>query len=155
MSEIAHQDHIEKKAFLVNTSSLKEVRILNKEDFFNHKVEKASDTFAYYGSLSQALQQIPRYMLESVIITFIVALAIYSIYSNQNVADSIALLGVFGVGAIRLLPSAYQSMTAILVIRFSRHHLNELCKDLKDLENIKFDGVISRKDQNFIFNMLK
>ena len=26
MSEIAHQDHIEKKAFLVNSSSLKDVR---------------------------------------------------------------------------------------------------------------------------------
>ena len=33
MSEIAHQDHIEKKAFLVNSSSLKEVRTFCREVF--------------------------------------------------------------------------------------------------------------------------
>ena len=33
MSEIAHQDHIEKKAFLVNSSSLKEVRVFCREVF--------------------------------------------------------------------------------------------------------------------------
>ena len=33
MSEIAHQDHIEKKAFLVNSSSLKDVRSFCREVF--------------------------------------------------------------------------------------------------------------------------
>ena len=33
MSEIAHQDHVEKKAFLVNSSSLKDVRIFCREVF--------------------------------------------------------------------------------------------------------------------------
>ena len=33
MSEIAHQDHIEKKAFLVNSSSLKDVRVFCRELF--------------------------------------------------------------------------------------------------------------------------
>ena len=33
MSEIAHQDHIEKKAFLVNSSSLKDVRNFCREVF--------------------------------------------------------------------------------------------------------------------------
>ena len=33
MSEIAHQDHIEKKAFLVNSSSLKDVRVFCREVF--------------------------------------------------------------------------------------------------------------------------
>ncbi len=134
--------------------SLKEIRILNKEKYFNQKVENASDTFAYYGSLSQALQQIPRYLLESVIVTFIVVLAIYSIFSNQDIAESIAMLGVFGVGAVRLLPSAYQSMVAISVIRFSRHHLYELSKDLKELKNRKYNKEIT-KNKNFVFSDLK
>ena len=33
MSEAAHQDHIEKKAFLVNSSSLKDVRVFCREVF--------------------------------------------------------------------------------------------------------------------------
>ena len=40
MSETAHQDHIEKKAFLVNTSSLKEVRIFVVKYLKNFKSNK-------------------------------------------------------------------------------------------------------------------
>ena len=40
MSEIAHQDHIEKKAFLVNSSSLKDVRSFCREVFEKLKIQE-------------------------------------------------------------------------------------------------------------------
>ena len=40
MSEIAHQDHIEKKAFLVNSSSLKDVRSFCREVFQKLKIHE-------------------------------------------------------------------------------------------------------------------
>ncbi len=40
MSQTAHQDHIEKKAFLVNTSSLKEVRIFCREVFEKLQIQQ-------------------------------------------------------------------------------------------------------------------
>ena len=40
MSEIAHQDHIEKKAFLVNSSSLKDVRVFCREVFEKLHIEQ-------------------------------------------------------------------------------------------------------------------
>ena len=40
MSEIAHQNHTEKKAFLVNSSSLKDVRTFCREVFEKLKIEK-------------------------------------------------------------------------------------------------------------------
>ena len=136
--------------------SLKEVRILNKEEFFNKKVEMASNSYAHYGSLSQALQQIPRYLLESVIITFIVILAIYSIYSGQEIAHTIALIGVFGVGSIRLLPSAYQSMVAISLIRFSSYHLYKLSDDLSDhIKNKLIDNNCISEYPRLHFEMLQ
>ena len=40
MSEIAHQDHIEKKAFLVNSSSLKDVRSFCREVFEKLQIQE-------------------------------------------------------------------------------------------------------------------
>ena len=40
MSEIAHQDHVEKKAFLVNSSSLKDVRIFCREVFEKLQIQE-------------------------------------------------------------------------------------------------------------------
>ena len=40
MSEIAHQDHIEKKAFLVNSSSLKDVRSFCREVFDKLQIQE-------------------------------------------------------------------------------------------------------------------
>ena len=40
MSEIAHQDHTEKKAFLVNSSSLKDVRSFCREVFQKLKIHE-------------------------------------------------------------------------------------------------------------------
>ena len=40
MSEIAHQDHVEKKAFLVNSSSLKDVRNFCREVFEKLQIQK-------------------------------------------------------------------------------------------------------------------
>jgi len=40
MSEIAHQDHVEKKAFLVNSSSLKDVRSFCREVFEKLKIQE-------------------------------------------------------------------------------------------------------------------
>ena len=40
MSEIAHQDHIEKKAFLVNSSSLKDVRVFCREVFEKLQIQQ-------------------------------------------------------------------------------------------------------------------
>ena len=40
MSETAHQDHTEKKAFLVNSSSLKEVRTFCRDVFEKLHIEQ-------------------------------------------------------------------------------------------------------------------
>ena len=40
MSEIAHQDHVEKKAFLVNSSSLKDVRNFCREVFEKLQIQQ-------------------------------------------------------------------------------------------------------------------
>ena len=111
--------------------SLKEIKILKREDFFNKRVINISRDYAKFSALEMSLRQLPRYILESAIVTFIVILAVYLIYSGRSSTESLSIIGVFGVASIRLLPSSYQLMVAISSMRFSAHHLYELSEDIK------------------------
>ena len=65
MSEIAHQDHIEKKAFLVNSSSLKEVRTFCREVFEKlHIQEDLKDELVL--AIAEAAQNIVKHAYKGV-----------------------------------------------------------------------------------------
>ena len=64
MSEIAHQDHIEKKAFLVNSSSLKEVRTFCREVFEKlHIQEDLKDELVL--AIAEAAQNIVKHAFKN------------------------------------------------------------------------------------------
>ena len=64
MSEIAHQDHIEKKAFLVNSSSLKDVRVFCREVFEKlHIQEDLKDELVL--AIAEAAQNIVKHAFKN------------------------------------------------------------------------------------------
>ena len=64
MSETAHQDHIEKKAFLVNSSSLKDVRIFCREVFEKiHIQEDLKDELVL--AIAEAAQNIVKHAFKN------------------------------------------------------------------------------------------
>mgnify|MGYP001394218540 FL=1 len=64
MSEIAHQDHIEKKAFLVNSSSLRDVRTFCREVFEKlHIQEDLKDELVL--AIAEAAQNIVKHAFKN------------------------------------------------------------------------------------------
>ena len=64
MSEIAHQDHTEKKAFLVNTSSLREVRNFCRDVFEKlHIQQELKDELVL--AIAEAAQNIVKHALKT------------------------------------------------------------------------------------------
>ena len=64
MSEIAHQDHIEKKAFLVNSSSLKDVRVFCRKVFEKlHIQEDLKDELVL--AIAEAAQNIVKHAFKN------------------------------------------------------------------------------------------
>ena len=64
MSEIAHQDHVEKKAFLVNSSSLKDVRNFCREVFEKlHIQEDLKDELVL--AIAEAAQNIVKHAFKN------------------------------------------------------------------------------------------
>lgn len=118
---------------------LKEIRLLGIEDYFQNNVKEMASAFANSGATFRALTLLPRYFIESSMVTFIVGLAIFTILAGGETSNFLPTLGVFGMAAIRLMPSGNTIIASINDLRFSKYSVNELYRDLTELREEKND----------------
>ena len=73
-----------------------------------------------YNSIrQQVVQSTPRYLLELIMVLFVVLLVIIVLKTDSKINELVPILGIFGVAAIRLMPSANMLSGSIIQLRFS------------------------------------
>ena len=139
---------------------LKEVRILGKEKFFYDTVVEKSQQYSQASVSTQLFTSAPRYLLELILILFIVLLVISTLLFDQNIQALLPTLTIFGVASIRLIPSANQIISNVTRLRFQKDALNIFYKDYKDKQSIvnlkppssKIDTVDLHKFESLVLN---
>ena len=117
----------------------KEVRILGKEEYFYDKVRRISSKFAAINIKNNLIQTLPRYLVELVIIVFIVAVVMITLFRGESILSIAPILSMFGVAAIRLTPSIIQIISSLSQLKYQRNAVELLYKDLKRFDsNLKF-----------------
>jgi ATP-binding cassette, subfamily B, bacterial PglK len=116
---------------------LKEMRILGKKRYFAKIVSDSSAKFSFHNKRVQVLTGVPRYLLELIMITFIVLLVISAMLFGGNLQELIPTLGVFSVAALRLLPSANMLSVGLIDLRHGHDSVNRLYSDVKEFEHFK------------------
>jgi len=111
---------------------LKEIRILNKEDYFYQMVSRGAKKYSWYNTYSQVISAAPRYLLELMMVIFLVLLVISTVQSAGSLQSLFSTLAMFGVAALRLLPSANILSSSLINLRYSRDAVTRLYKDLKN-----------------------
>lgn len=117
------------------SEGFKEIRILGKEGFFFNNVKNATNDYCYYQGKSIVLSTIPRYLLEVILISFIVILTLYTFSVEGSLLSLVPTLSIFGVASFRLLPIANSLSYGISQIRYGRDVVSSLHKDLFNLYN--------------------
>jgi ATP-binding cassette, subfamily B, bacterial PglK len=112
----------------------KEIRILGHEKFFFDNVKSEAVKYSESQSKSQVIATAPRYLMELLLISFIVTLVIVTLVLNQGVETLLPTLGVFGVAALRLVPSANGLSSSLIYLRFGRNAVSRLYADLRRLK---------------------
>lgn len=116
---------------------LKETRIIGCEPYFEHQISEHVQQFEAALSSSQTFKLLPRILIEAFLITFLVGFTSIFILSNHSVQNLTAVLGVFALASIRLIPAISQLTNAISSLRHHSHSLNKLYFDLKEIEELK------------------
>lgn len=123
----------------------KEVRILGKESYFHKILYNGSKNHAFYNSKSQIISTMPRYILELLMIIFIVLLVVGSTIFGGDLKTLAPVLAVFGVAALKLLPAASTLSNTLTQLHYSRHSISILYNDVKKFNK----DVIVNKHLNF------
>jgi ATP-binding cassette, subfamily B, bacterial PglK len=113
---------------------LKEIRILGKEVYFYNKVKDTAESVADAGVKMAVIKTIPRFLLEFFVILFIVIFVSASILLNNEITHTAALLAMFGVATIRLVPSVNKIFNGIMQLNSNRNAVHLLYLDLKSIK---------------------
>jgi len=110
----------------------KELKSLQKQNFFSEYLKKGANLIFKNDLKSSIIISSPRYFLELVLVLFILAYLAISILSQGIQFNFFPTLAIFGLAALRILPSASLISNGILMIAYCTEPLNVIFKDLKN-----------------------
>jgi ATP-binding cassette, subfamily B, bacterial PglK len=135
---------------------LKETRVIGCESYFQQQMEQQAAIFARNVTLVQSYGNMPRYIIEAFMLTFLVVFTLLFINLNRGGENLNAVLGIFALASIRLLPASGNLVSGLNVVRANTFAVEKLYFDLKTLEreNLITEIDIERDngDLSFDFN---
>jgi ATP-binding cassette, subfamily B, bacterial PglK len=126
----------------------KEIRVLGCQGYFLKKVQDNARQASHYQARQLMTQQAPWYLLEWVMVSFVVLLVLGAPFVGKDIATLLPTLGIFGVAAMRLISLANLIATSLIQLRFAHDHISRLSNDLIDLKQAQ--GLSLGKDKERI-----
>ncbi|HEX3396471.1 MAG TPA: ABC transporter ATP-binding protein [Steroidobacteraceae bacterium] len=121
------------QAQILNESfgAIKEIIVLQAQNFFRGRFERASKSFSLAAAHSQVVAQNPRYLMECVAAVGLVGLALVLGGREDGVGPWLGQLTFLAFAAYRLLPMLQQVFAATVNIRANRAGLALIAPDLR------------------------
>jgi HlyD family secretion protein len=118
---------------IVNESfgAIKEISLLQVQDFFHRAFERASRAVALVAARTQAIGQSPRNLMECVAVAGLVGLALVLAGSENRVGGWLGQLTFLAFAVYRLLPTLQQVFAGIVRIRADRAGFALIAPDLR------------------------
>ena len=114
---------------------IKDALLLGRTEYFLNRY-KSHNLLSTQPDQKQAfLQEIPRLWIEVLAILGLSSMVMIMIAQNKEVTTIIAILGVFGAAAFRLMPSVTRIIAAIQSLRYSGAVLDALYKEFSHIEH--------------------
>jgi ABC-type multidrug transport system fused ATPase/permease subunit len=125
---------------------LKETRVIGCESYFQKQMAREAQQFSKAESLFQSSQVLPRILIETALIVFIMLfISLSIIFFKQNMQEITEVIGVFAIASMRLIPATSQLLGAINQLKDSNYAVNMLYLDLKEIDK---QGVNQPKKLN-------
>lgn len=114
---------------------LKEIRVLQKEEYFYNRIMETARGVARASISSSTIKAMPRYLLEIVVIFFIVSLVCITIVTENDMVELASTLGIFAAAALRLIPSVNQIISSLSQLVHNRNSIDILYRDISRLSD--------------------
>ena len=108
---------------------LKEIRILGKEQHFHSMVRDGANEHAHLSTKKQVIAVLPRYLLETVMVVFVIAAIFFTLLVGGEISALVPTLGMFAIAALRLKPAAQSVSESLIHLRYYRNSVARLYRD--------------------------
>lgn len=151
------------KVLMDSLSGIKEVKLLDKENYFLTKFIQSNSKKVKVASNHQTLTQISRFYLELITIIGMVSLILILISNGVNTTEIITVLGVFVAAAFRMIPSINRIIAALQNLKYYSSSVEVIFKELNNSPIIEknkstffeFNNEIKIKNLVFSYNKKK
>lgn len=116
---------------------LKDVKVLNREDFFIRNYYETGYTGANIARDYAVLNNLPRLMIEAVFIISVLTYVAFYISGEGDIEAMLTTMTTFAVAAVRVLPSVNRVNTYLTEIAYTEPSLNYVYENLQ--EGMKLD----------------
>lgn len=131
-------------------SGIKEIKVLNRENYFTTIYEDNFDKYTYGLRLTRLVATLPRYMVEAGCMTGLLLAVILKLnYGQKELMDFIPQLSVFAVAAFRMMPSVGKINEHYTDIVYSLPSLDLIYYDLKDVDGLQCQDFPKNEEWKF------
>jgi ABC-type multidrug transport system fused ATPase/permease subunit len=113
---------------------LKDVKVIGCEFHFEAQLVAQAEKFKRSIAASSAFSSLPRFILEPILIAFLVGFSIIYLVAGKSPQSLTSTLSVFGLAAFRLLPAASNLLQSTGYLKNSTYIVDEMYLTLKELE---------------------
>lgn len=135
------------------TYGLKDVKVLNREEFFVRNYYETGKVGADVARNYAVLNNTPRLLIETVFIVSMLAFIAVYIQGGGDITAMATTIGAFAVAAVRVLPSVNRINTYITEIAYTQPSLDFVYENLQ--EGMKTDAMLAERKANSQVEKLK
>ncbi|MGE5423092.1 MAG: ABC transporter ATP-binding protein [Ignavibacteriales bacterium] len=99
--------------------SIKETKVLGREEFFTNRYCQEGVKSAQASLLSQVASAFPRFFIETITVFGMLLIIAINIWQGKTLASIISILGLFTMAAFRMMPSMTRIFSAMSSMRFA------------------------------------
>jgi ATP-binding cassette, subfamily B, bacterial PglK len=140
----------------------RDVRLLGRERTFETQFARNRLDFARSQYMRATLADIPRALIETALVLFIVVFFALTVTLEGAAAGTLPVLGLFAYAGIRLQPSLNRIVSAVNNLRFAGPAINDLVEDLRlaeqvgtpaeTAEQLAFEQSIKLRDVSYTYD---
>ncbi len=111
---------------------LKDVKVLNRQDFFIRNYYESGKVGADLARDYAVMNNIPRILIETIFVTVILVYVLFSMLTSGNTKDVLAQLTAIGLAAVRIMPAVNRINTYLAEIAYNQYSLDFVYNNLTD-----------------------
>ena len=128
--------------------SIKDIKVLGREESFLETYERNGRGFAGTAAFNNLVSQSPRLLIETIAVSGLVIIVVINALRNPDMNASLPTIALFGMAAIRIMPSMNRIFGYLTNIRFNMTHLDQIYDDLKEAGDTGTAATGSAADKN-------